>query len=159
MDDPLATYLQDHLAGAAHAIDLTERLRDGFRGQPLGEFAASLAAEIRTDRNTLEEIARRTGVGPSTTKEWVSRLGHKMSEMKLGGGDGNQLGTFESLEFLELGIHGKWALWKALDSISATEPRLSGFDFEKLAASAQEQRGKVEEWRVALAQTALRKMR
>ena len=28
MDDPLATYLHDHLAGCAHAVDLLKAIRD-----------------------------------------------------------------------------------------------------------------------------------
>jgi hypothetical protein len=30
------------------------------------------------------------------------------------------------LEFLELGIHGKWALWRALGTVAETDPQLKG---------------------------------
>src|SRR5215813_1085091 len=43
MNDPLAAYLHDHLAGARYAIDLVEALRDHFREQPLGHFAEAYA--------------------------------------------------------------------------------------------------------------------
>ena len=42
MNDPLATYLHDHLASAVHAIDLLEAIRDEHVSEPLGEFAALL---------------------------------------------------------------------------------------------------------------------
>jgi hypothetical protein len=34
MSDPLATHLQDHLAGAMHAVEVLESLKDVY-GQPL----------------------------------------------------------------------------------------------------------------------------
>ena len=34
--DPLTTYLQDHLAGALHAIELLKAMRDHFSGEPSG---------------------------------------------------------------------------------------------------------------------------
>ena len=45
MDNPLATYLHDHLAGADAAIDLLQNLRDQHSDEPLGQFAAELLAE------------------------------------------------------------------------------------------------------------------
>jgi len=36
MSDPLGTYLNDHLAGAAHAIDLVEFMRDRYEGEVIG---------------------------------------------------------------------------------------------------------------------------
>jgi hypothetical protein len=35
MSDPLATYIEDHLAGATYAIDLLEAIRDQYAGDPL----------------------------------------------------------------------------------------------------------------------------
>ena len=36
---PLVTYLQDHLAGALHAIELLKAMCQHFAGEPLGTFA------------------------------------------------------------------------------------------------------------------------
>jgi hypothetical protein len=33
MSDPLATYINDHLAGSAYAIDLVEVMRDTYEGK------------------------------------------------------------------------------------------------------------------------------
>jgi hypothetical protein len=40
MDNPLAIYLHDHLAGATLAIDLLKALRDKHPSNPLGDFAS-----------------------------------------------------------------------------------------------------------------------
>jgi len=135
MADPLATYLHDHLAGSVHAVSLLEFIRDQHEREPLGRFASGLLAEIEADRHVLQELADRAGAGSSDLKEFAAWLSEKVTRLKLRhGGDG--LGTFEALEFLELGIHGKWALWRALATVAASDTRLRGLDYEHLAARA-----------------------
>jgi hypothetical protein len=154
MSDPLTTYLHDHLAGSVHAINLLEFLRDQRAGEPLGRFASALLAEIQADRNTLRELAERIGAGSSDLKEFTAWLSEKVTRLKLRRG-AEGLGTFEALEFLELGIHGKWALWRALGVVAASDSRLRGVDFEHLAARAESQRALVEERRLEAARIAL----
>jgi hypothetical protein len=55
--DPPATYVRDHLAGAAGALDMVEALRDRHAGEPRAGFAATLHARIAEDRATLEALA------------------------------------------------------------------------------------------------------
>lgn len=155
MSNPLATYLQDHLAGAVQAIGLVEAIRDEYVGDPLGEFAAVLLVEIEADREVLRTLANRTGAGSSGLKEMTAWVAEKLSRIKLGRGAENGLGTFEALEFLELGIHGKWALWRALAAIEV-DPHLHGTDFDRLTARAESQRAQVEEHRLEFARKALR---
>jgi hypothetical protein len=95
MSDALIRYLQDHLAGASHATELLQAMRDHHAEDPLGQFAAQLLREIEADRD-------------------VGALTEKASRLKLKHGEGSGLGTFEALAFLVIGIHGKWALWRAL---------------------------------------------
>jgi hypothetical protein len=156
MSDSLSTYLQDHLAGAVHAIELLEAMRDRHKDQPLGQFAAALLVEIAADRDTLRMIADRAGSGSSGAKEATAWLAEKVSRLKLRHGSENPLSTLEALEFLELGIHGKWALWRALGAVAPNDPRLQGNDFEHLAERARTQRGQVEERRLEAARSALR---
>ena len=59
--DALTTYLQDHLAGAIHAIELLKAMRDHFAGEPLGAFAAEMLAEIESDRDLLAKLTKRVG--------------------------------------------------------------------------------------------------
>jgi hypothetical protein len=63
---PLAIYLHDHLAGAASPLGLVGTMRDNFRDQELGEFAAILFAEIAADKEVLhcigEPVGKRLGL-------------------------------------------------------------------------------------------------
>jgi hypothetical protein len=155
MSDALSTYLHDHLAGAAYAIDLLEFMRDQHEDDELGHFAGDILAEIEQDRATLRNIAEQVGETGRTLKEAASWLGEKLSRIKLGHDAGNGLATFEALEFLELGIHGKWALWRALAAVAPSDPRLAGYDFDGLAATAQKQHDRVDQRRLELARAAL----
>jgi hypothetical protein len=57
MGDPLKTYLNDHLADARLAIDLLEAMRDCHKTEPLGQFAEFILAEVKNDRDTLQQLA------------------------------------------------------------------------------------------------------
>jgi hypothetical protein len=155
MNNPLATYLQDHLAGATHAIELVETIREQYADESLGIFAASLVDEIKADRTVLQEIANRVGSGSSGLKEAAAWFAEKVARLKLSRGTANMLGTFEALEFLELGVHGKWALWRALALIAPSDPRLPSLDFDYLVARAESQRASIEDHRLNLARAAL----
>jgi hypothetical protein len=155
MSDPLATYLHDHLSGAVVAINLLEALRDEHAGESLGQFAEGLRAEVEADRAVLQELAERVGAGSSALKEATAWLGEKVSRLKLGSDTAGELGTFEALDTLALGILGKLALWRALAAVAATDARLRGIDYDSLAARAQAQHTRVEERRIEAARTAL----
>jgi hypothetical protein len=102
----------------------------------------------------LQKLAERTGAGSSDLKEFAAWLSEKVTRLKLRhGADG--LGTFEALEFLELGIHGKWALWRALGTVAVSDARLRGIDYEHLAERAEAQRALVEERRLETARAVL----
>jgi hypothetical protein len=155
-DDPLVTYLQDHLGGATAALQILAMLRDEYAGQPLGEFAAQLADEVEADRALLDALAGRVGHESSMLKDATGWLGAQIARWKMGRTTAGALGTFEALETLALGILGKLALWRALAAIAPEDPRLSGVDFRALAARAEAQHAGVEGRRLALASTALR---
>lgn len=155
MDSPLSTYLHDHLGGATHAIDLVKHLRDQYSNDPLGQFASALLVEIEADKAVLQGLSDRIGSVSSGFKEMAGWLAEKVSRLKLNQGDRHGLGTMEALEFLQLGIHGKLALWRALAVVSQAETRLQGVDYERLAARAAAQEAEVEERRLQLARTAL----
>ena len=61
------------------------------------------------------------------------------------------MGIFEALEFLEVGIHGKVELWRALAAVAAADTRLQGIDFEQLVARAEKQRAMVKNRHLELA--------
>jgi hypothetical protein len=156
MNDPLVTYLEDHLAGAVHAIELVETIRDRHSNESLGQFAQDLLGEIQQDRQVLLGLAEHVGLSSSTAKDAAAWLGEKVSRVKLRQGHNNALGTFEALEVLALGIHGKWAMWRALATVAPHDARLRGTDFDQLTARAQTQYSQVDERRLSIAAAALR---
>ena len=156
MSHPLATYLHDHHAGSVLAINLLESLRDQHDGEPLGTFARELLVEIEADQAVLDDLAERVGAKSSGFKEAAAWLAERITRLKLGRNAAGPLGTLEALELLSLGILGKVALWRALETIADTDARLDGIDLKSLILRAQAQHLLVEERRLEVAGTALR---
>ena len=64
--DPLATYLEDHIAGASYAIASSGRFATSVTGEPLAEFAVGMLAEVEADETALEMlVAEWVGSGAS----------------------------------------------------------------------------------------------
>lgn len=156
MSDSLTTYLQDHLAGALHAIELLKAMREHFAAEPLETFAAEVLAEVEADREVLARLTERVGGTAGGMKEWGAWLSEKVSRLKLKHGSTDGLGTFEALEFLVIGIHGKRALWRALALVASFDSRLEGIDFADLIARAENQHQRVEEQRLDYARSVFR---
>jgi hypothetical protein len=149
--DALITYLEDHLAGAMQAVELLRAMREHFAQESLGAFAAELLTEVEADRAVLASLTERAGGSVGGMKEWAAWLAEKVSRLKLKHSSGDGLGTFEALEFLMLGIHGKRALWRALEQIAVSDVRLQGLKFNELVERAEQQHRKVEERRLVCA--------
>lgn len=158
MNDPLATYLHDHLAGSHFAIEVLTSLQEQYRGQLLAEFARALENDVAQDQEILKKIIDSVGRAHADLKEAAGWLAEKIAQLKLredhaAGG----LGTFEALEMLVLGIRGKLALWQVLAVVGEFDARVPRLDFAKLAASAEEQGSRVENQRLEWAATAFRR--
>ena len=72
MDDPLANYLHDHLAGSSFVVELLQKLAAEFPGTPSGDTAAELLEEIQADRSTLEGLIAKVGKATSGKVETKS---------------------------------------------------------------------------------------
>ena len=150
----LGTYLNDHLAGSTVAVELVGRARAQNEGTPLGRFLSDLAGEIEEDRETLERVMERLGVGRDRLKLALGWAGEKVGRLKLN----NRLFGYSplsrviELEALSLGVEGKRCLWQALRATN--EPRLAEFDFDALIERAVAQRSGLEEQRVGATQAA-----
>jgi hypothetical protein len=155
MSGGLSTYLEDHLAGSKIAIDLLARLEEHHPTEPLGLVAAGIRSEIESERVTLTELAHRTGGRPSPVKEAAAWLVAKGSRVKLRLGDLDELGLYEAVETLTLGILGKVALWTALERIAPDDPRLDGMDWRGLIEQARRQHARLDQCRLDLAPAAL----
>lgn len=156
MSESLASYLDDHLAGARGAIDLLEVMRDRHEGESLGRFTNELLQEIEEDRQLLRDLARKVGVESNVLKETGAWLGEKASRLKFRHGGEDELGTFMALETVSLGILGKRALWKALSELSTEDTRLQGIDYARLIARAESQHARTDEVRLQHVHAALR---
>ncbi len=155
MSDPLETYLQDHLGGARVAIELLQAMRDRD-DPPLKRLAEHLLPEIEADRDLLHGIAKKVGGGTNMLKEVTGWVSEKATRVKLGQNSGDEFSTFQTLEFLALGVLGKVALWQALDVAAVSDERLSGYDFQHLITRAGEQHAEIEHRRLDSAGKALK---
>ncbi len=158
MSNPLASYLHDHLAGAAFAIDLLKALHDRYSGEHLGQLASDLLVEVEQDRATLQQIIDRVGKESPDLKQAAAWLTEKVSRLKLNHDDPDGLGTFQALETLALGIQGKRALWQALSAVPEIHNRIGKVDLEQLIVRAERQHTQAEESRLLVARTALARM-
>lgn len=156
MSEPLAAYLHDHLAGSNFAIELLENLKEKYAGEPTGKFAAAELKLLLRDEGLLRRIIDRVGAEASTLKEAAAWVAEKASRIKLRHPSSREFGIFESLELLALGIHGRVALWRVLAVIAPNDDRVTGENYESLAAEAQAQHDRVEERRLEIAPSALR---
>jgi hypothetical protein len=152
----LATYLNDHLAGATTGVELARRAASENAGTPLGDFLSELAQEIAEDRTALRELMASLGVGPDRKKVAAGWAAEKVGRLKpnaqLHGY--SPLSPLIELEGLMLGIEGKRLLWRSLQAI-ADEHGLPAERLEELAARARRQRDGVERRRAALLERAL----
>jgi hypothetical protein len=152
----LATYLNDHYAGATGGLALARRAASENEDSELGAFLSELAAEIEADRATLAEIMGALGVGTDRTKVIAARVFERVGRLKpnaqlLGY---SPLSPLVELEVLGLGIRGKLALWRALGEIADTPP-LDAQRLADLAARAERQAADVEARRLEVARSAL----
>ena len=152
--DALASYLNDHLAGSAAALDLLQRMRDANEGNEVGETVADLHEAIKQDRAALETIMQSLDVDVSSLRQAGGRAVEKVSRVKLdewATGD-RDLSLLLETEALALGIEGKMAGWCSLKQLPAG--RLDDVDLDGLIGRARQQRATVEELRLAAARAA-----
>jgi hypothetical protein len=155
--DALDAYLNDHLAGAAAAVDLVGRIRANNEGSALDAALVDLGGDIEADRVTLTEIMDRLGVRASTPKQVAGKVMETLSRFRLneritGSADVSRL---MEIETLSVGIEGKLALWRSLDTVAASRPELASFDLPGLIERAVSQRGRLEPFRLEAAARAL----
>lgn len=153
----LATYLIDHLAGSVAALELLEDLKAAYADTALAGFFAELQTDIASDQRQLQGLMDRLQIVESRPRKVSAWLTEKFIELKLHLDDRARgpLRLLESLEAVGLGIHGKLAMWHALNAAAEDFPPLQGLvDYERLAQRAEEQRRRVEVVRLEAAKAA-----
>jgi hypothetical protein len=150
----LGAYLNDHLAGSVGAVTMVERAIAENDGTPLAAALAALAADIREDQDTLRGLIARLGVSENSVKKAGAWVMERAARLKLADLAEDTLDRLEMLEALALGIHGKLALWRALEHAAAGHPAVAAMDLQGLARRAEAQAEQVEALRLAAAAEA-----
>ena len=154
----LASYLNDHLAGAVAGHELARRAAASNRGTEYGAGLEGIVREIEEDAEALKDLMDRLGVQADRVKLALGWAGEKVGRLKLNGQvlGYSPLSRLIELEGLVLGVSGKLALWQALrKAFGGDDPRLRGFDFEVLVERARKQRRTLERLRRRAASEAL----
>jgi hypothetical protein len=152
--DALASYLNDHLAGSAAALELLEKMRAANEGNEVGKTVAELHEAIKQDRAVLETIMQTLDVGVSSLRQAGGRVAGKVSRVTFDewATRDRDLSLLLETEALALGIEGKMAGWRALKELPGG--RLNDVDLDGLIGRARQQRATVEELRLDAARAA-----
>jgi hypothetical protein len=153
----LSIYLNDHLAGSVAGLALCRHCLAKNPEGELGSFLARLVREIEQDQQSLLKVMDALGVNRRPLKLGVAWLLEKVGRAKTNGPlrGYSPLSRLTELEQLALGVEGKHALWRALETLSTTERRLASFDLSKLIARAERQRSELEHFRLQSVRAAL----
>jgi hypothetical protein len=154
MNDNLAAYLNDHIAGSVAALELIDDLIKASDDESLKRYLADLKSEIESDQKVLEQLINRADEKESVVRKTAAWLSEKAAraKFKIAGEDFGGLGLVQALEMLALGIRGKELLWRGLQDSGYMPP--SGVDFPKLEQRAIEQQQRVEGKRLEAARAA-----
>jgi hypothetical protein len=151
----LATYLNDHLAGATTGRELAKRTLSNNRGTQFEPALEWLVEQIVEDREALLDIMRSVGAPEDHLKKLGAFAVERLGRLK----PNNALFSYSPLsrlvefEGLVLGVTGKLAGWRSLQQLD--DSRLAAVDLEQLAQRAIEQRDRIEEQRREAARLAL----
>lgn len=153
----VATYLNDHLAGAASALDLLTHLEQALAGTATAGTLVELHADIEADRQELKTLMDHLQIDQSRVRQAAGWLAEKVSQIKLHFDDplDGALRVFEGLEALRLALAGKQALWRALSAAAEEAPELRVLDYQRLLQRGEDQSARAETLREAAARVAL----
>ena len=138
----LATYLNDHLAGAEGGRRLAARLA---RTMPEPELAG-LEAEIDRDYVTLQRLMDDLGVTRSRLKQAAGVAAEMTSRVKLrlGSARTHDVEQLLGLEAMAVGVAGKLRLWHSLEVVAPCDGRVDAHQLRALAARAEAQLDTIE---------------
>ena len=148
MTDPLAIYLNDHLAGSSAGLELSRRAASSASGERRSTLRR-LAKEVEQDRNALLDIMARLEVPVRQYKVVAGWLGEKVGRFKPNGQLSGRapLSALIEAEAMLLGVRGKTAGWQALRIVAGHDDRLSVDQLGELIARAERQAEVLEQLR------------
>ena len=134
---------------------LARRCERENRGNDYGRLIGEIAREIEEDQAALVEVMDRVGVRRKQARLAIARVTELGMRLKPNGRliGYSPLSRVIELEGLTIGITGKLELWRSMAALE-DGPGTAGFDFERLAARAEDQRDRVEDLRVRAAREA-----
>ena len=148
----LTTYLNDHLMGAAAAIELVDQFLT--EAPDLQEFLAGLKGDIESDRDEVVRVMDHLKISQSRVRKASGWLAEQAAELKFAMTD-ESFRRLERLEALALGIQGKLNLWRALAAATQLDTGMTRLNYGRLQERAMDQLSRVEALRVEAARTAL----
>ncbi len=152
----LATYLDDHRAGAAAGRSLSRRMSRENSDTGWAEKLAGLAQDIEADDRTLGELRRVLGVRGGLVKRVLARVAAGAGRLKLN----RRLVGYSPLsrvleaEAMMAGVTAKKCLWVAMRSRGDLGDNTAQFDFDSLANRATDQIELLADFHEAAAKTA-----
>ncbi|HEY8044801.1 MAG TPA: hypothetical protein VIF35_11075 [Streptosporangiaceae bacterium] len=155
--DPLAIYLNDHLAGATGGLELARRMAGaGQIPSPAAELR-QFAEEVAEDRDMLLRVMGTLGIAVRSYKVWAGWAGEKAGRLKPNGRltARSPLSNLEELELMRLGVEGKAAGWRTLRALADRDSRLDAAGLDELILRARRQADFLEESRIRAAQQVI----
>lgn len=146
--EELSTYLKDHLAGAQFALSLLDDLLEHVRSEHAA-LLHGLREEIEMDRSILSGLLRHSDESESLPKELAAQIGEKAARLKLT--LTSELGRLEAVELLSLGVLGKLALWRTLETLHPEAIGGADWQLVDLIPRARSQHDRLERLRLTLA--------
>jgi hypothetical protein len=108
-----------------------------------------VAGEIDDDRDALKRIMARLDVSPAPVKAALAWAAEKAGRVKPNGQirGYSPLGRMTEIEALVTGVSGKLSLWRALQQVAPSEPRLDATQLADLEGRAEDQLARLHELR------------
>jgi hypothetical protein len=153
----LATYLNDHLAGAVAALEMLSDLADAHADLVDLDAVQRVRDEVEEDQALLKDLMTQLRITHSRSRRVMGWLAERATQLKLAVDDSHDgaLRAFETVQLISLGIEGKIALWRSLSAVAPGEPILATLDYDTLIARARGQRALLEPLHAATAVAAL----
>jgi hypothetical protein len=156
-DKMLRIYLNDHLAGLVAGIELARRNESRNRNSALGSYVAELLPELLEQKAAITQVLAKLGGRVARLKAGFGWFAEKLGRLKLNGRltQYSHLSRLEEIEGMCLEAAWRELMWESLAETRSSDPRLSAFDFRRLAESARTQREQLAKHRVDAARAAL----
>jgi len=149
----LATYLNDHLAGAEGGRRLAARLARTVSEPEL----QGIHDEIERDHLTLQRIMADLDIKRSRLKQAAGVAAETASRVKLrlGSTGAHDVEQLLGLEAMAVGVAGKLRLWRSLEVLAPADGRLDAGELHALVSRAEVQLDTLEQVRLRVARRSL----